>query len=61
MNKRMIVAACTIGALTLTACGAGKDGGDSANGEVTLKLVAADYGDKASNSSTAYWKDVAER
>ncbi|WP_405860905.1 extracellular solute-binding protein [Streptomyces sp. NBC_00090] len=61
MNKRMIVAACTIGVLTLTACGAGKDGGDSANGEVTLKLVAADYGDKASNSSTAYWKDVAQR
>ncbi|WP_440862299.1 extracellular solute-binding protein [Streptomyces tanashiensis] len=28
---------------------------------MTLKLVAADYGDKASNSSTAYWEDVAER
>lgn len=60
MNKRMFVAACTIGVLTLTACG-GKDGGASANGEVTLKLVAADYGDKASNSSTAYWNDVAKR
>ncbi|MER5710166.1 extracellular solute-binding protein [Streptomyces sp. NPDC002122] len=62
MNKRLFVAACTVGVLTLTACGGGSGGaGDSENGEVTLKLVAADYGDKASNSSTAYWKDVAER
>ncbi|MFJ8659757.1 extracellular solute-binding protein [Streptomyces sp. NPDC093795] len=61
MNKRLITAACTsaLGVLTLTACGSG--GGASENGEVTLKLVAADYGDKASNSSTAYWKDVAQR
>ncbi|ALO12150.1 Putative ABC transporter substrate-binding protein [Streptomyces venezuelae] len=61
MNKRMFVAACTIGVLTLTACGGGTGGSDAANGEVTLKLVAADYGDKASNSSTAYWNDVAKR
>ncbi|MFF0473420.1 extracellular solute-binding protein [Streptomyces sp. NPDC004284] len=61
MNKRMFVAACTIGVLTLTACGGGEGGSDSANGEVTLKLVAADYGDKASNSSTSYWNDVAKR
>ncbi|WP_309140511.1 extracellular solute-binding protein [Streptomyces sp. PKU-EA00015] len=60
MNKRILAlsAACAIGALTLTACGGG---GGSADGEVTLKLVAADYGDKASNSSTAYWEDVAKR
>ncbi|QPK50834.1 extracellular solute-binding protein [Streptomyces gardneri] len=57
----MFVAACTIGVLTLTACGGGTGGSDAANGEVTLKLVAADYGDKASNSSTAYWNDVAKR
>ncbi|WP_328947292.1 extracellular solute-binding protein [Streptomyces sp. NBC_00250] len=61
MNKRLFVAACTLGVLTLTACGGGNGGGGSENGDVTLKLVAADYGDKASNSSTAYWKDVAER
>ncbi|MFI8966354.1 extracellular solute-binding protein [Streptomyces sp. NPDC053493] len=61
MNKRLFVAACTIGVLTLTACGGGQGDGGSANGEVTLKLVAADYGDKASNSSTLYWKDVAQR
>ncbi|MGW8764127.1 extracellular solute-binding protein [Streptomyces sp. NPDC055815] len=61
MNKRILVVACTVGALTLTACGGGKDGSGSTDGEVTLKLVAADYGDKASNSSTAYWNDVAQR
>ncbi|TWD29232.1 carbohydrate ABC transporter substrate-binding protein (CUT1 family) [Streptomyces sp. T12] len=61
MKKRMLVlsAACAAGALVLTACGGG--GGESADGTVTLKLVAADYGDKASNSSTVYWEDVAER
>lgn len=51
-------AACAAGALVLTACGGA---GEPADGTVTLKLVAADYGDKASNSSTVYWKDVAER
>ncbi|WP_306325986.1 extracellular solute-binding protein [Streptomyces venezuelae] len=61
MKKRMFVAACTLGVLTLTACGGAEDGSGSTNGEVTLKLVAADYGDKASNSSTAYWNDVAQR
>lgn len=62
MKKRMLVlsAACTAGALVLTACGGGGSG-ESADGTVTLKLVAADYGDKASNSSTVYWEDVAER
>ncbi|GGT14602.1 solute-binding protein [Streptomyces tanashiensis] len=61
MKKRLLVATCTLGVLTLTACGSGNGGGGSADGDVTLKLVAADYGDKASNSSTAYWEDVAER
>lgn len=62
MKKRtvLLAAACTAGALTLTACGSG-DGGGSADGTTTLKLVAADYGDKASNSSTLYWEDLAER
>lgn len=62
MNKRMLgfSAACAAGALALTACGGG-GGGESADGTVTLKLVAADYGDKASNSSTGYWEDVAKR
>ncbi|MFE6894921.1 ABC transporter substrate-binding protein [Streptomyces sp. NPDC057694] len=38
---------------TLTACGAG--GSD----DVTLKLVAADYGDSAANSSQKYWDQLA--
>ncbi|MFE2722249.1 extracellular solute-binding protein [Kitasatospora sp. NPDC059327] len=64
MNKRSFAAACAcaLGALTLTACGSGGSGsGASEGGNVTLKLVAADYGDKASNSSTTYWNDVAQR
>jgi hypothetical protein len=61
MNKRVLAlsAACAVGALPLSACGGGGSG--SADGKVTLKLVAADYGDKASNSSTLYWKDLAKR
>lgn len=40
--------------LTLTACGSGPgDGGD-----VTLKLVAADYGDGKANSSEHYWDEL---
>lgn len=59
MNKRRlsIPAACAAGLLALTACG----GEGASDGSVTLKLVAADYGDKKSNSSTNYWKDVAKR
>ncbi|MFI8458247.1 extracellular solute-binding protein [Kitasatospora sp. NPDC085464] len=54
--------ACALGALALTACGSGSGGGGGgadADGKVTLKLVAADYGDKESNSSKTYWNDVA--
>ncbi|MCX4750411.1 extracellular solute-binding protein [Kitasatospora sp. NBC_01287] len=61
VNKRVLsfAAVCAVGALTLTACGSsGGGGGSAAGGTVTLKLVAADYGDKASNSSTLYWNDV---
>ncbi|MGW3404662.1 extracellular solute-binding protein [Streptomyces zhihengii] len=63
MKKRMLglAAAGVTGALVLTACGGGSGDGTSADGTVTLKLVAADYGDKASNSSTRYWQDVAQR
>ncbi|MET9735621.1 extracellular solute-binding protein [Streptomyces sp. NPDC006458] len=54
-----LTAVCVAATLTLTACGG--SGGSGGDGKVTLKLVAADYGDKASNSSAAYWKDVAKR
>ncbi|MCB5908266.1 extracellular solute-binding protein [Streptomyces sp. SF28] len=40
--------------LTLTAC----DGGPGGDGDVTLKLVAADYGDGKSNSSQHYWDEL---
>ncbi|MFJ4711553.1 ABC transporter substrate-binding protein [Streptomyces sp. NPDC088785] len=38
---------------TLTACGG------TGSGDVTLKLVAADYGDSADNSSQKYWDALA--
>ena len=41
-------------AATLSGCGTG-----SAAGDVTLKLVAADYGDSAANSSKKYWDELA--
>lgn len=56
----VLSAACAAGALLLTACGGGGSG-ESGDGTVTLKLVAADYGDKESNSSTVYREDVARR
>ncbi|MFD4910167.1 extracellular solute-binding protein [Kitasatospora purpeofusca] len=60
MNKRLlgIPLLCASAALTLTSCGSGGSSG-SDGGKVTLKLVAADYGDKASNSSKGYWDGVA--
>ncbi|MFD5646688.1 extracellular solute-binding protein, partial [Streptomyces anulatus] len=39
---------------TLSACG-----GDAEAGDVTLKLVAADYGTGPENSSEKYWSGVA--
>ncbi|MGW8885943.1 extracellular solute-binding protein [Streptomyces sp. NPDC055749] len=61
MNKRILAlsTACVVSMLALTACGGGDSG--SSGGKVTLKLVAADYGDKATNSSAGYWEDVAKR
>ncbi|MEV6400256.1 extracellular solute-binding protein [Streptomyces sp. NPDC051907] len=63
MNRHVLTLAtvCAVGALTLTACGSGGGEGTSSDGTVTLKLVAADYGDKASNSSKLYWDDVVKR
>ncbi|MFI8099601.1 extracellular solute-binding protein [Streptomyces sp. NPDC086023] len=40
--------------VTLAGCG-----GLSSDNDVTLKVVAADYGDSSANSSTAYWKELA--
>ncbi|MET8982897.1 extracellular solute-binding protein [Streptomyces sp. NPDC004539] len=45
-------------ALTVSVGGCGVLGGDS--GRVSLRLVAADYGDSAANSSTKYWATLVE-
>ncbi|MFF0729924.1 sugar ABC transporter substrate-binding protein, partial [Streptomyces sp. NPDC004134] len=56
-----ILTVCAVGALGLTACGDDGGGGDGGGGTTTIKLVAADYGDKASNASKVYWDDVVKR
>ncbi|MFD4633032.1 extracellular solute-binding protein [Streptomyces sp. NPDC058284] len=54
-NRIIATGAATVAmALGLTACGGDSDSGDSK----TIKLVAADYGDKASNASKVYWAEV---
>ncbi|MFF8271972.1 extracellular solute-binding protein [Streptomyces sp. NPDC016562] len=52
-------AALCLTAVTLTGCGA--VGGLTGDNEVTLRVVAADYGDNPQNSSAVYWKGLAER
>ncbi len=47
-------AALCLTAVTLTGCG-----GVTGDNEVTLRVVAADYGDNPQNSSAGYWKDLA--
>ena len=59
--KRGLVAAMVLGtvsALTLSGCG-GSD--NSSNGSVTIKLLGADYGSGASDSTQAYWQGVADK
>ncbi|MFG2892083.1 extracellular solute-binding protein [Streptomyces sp. NPDC048248] len=54
MQRRYVslAAAGIATAMTLTLTGCGSSGDD---GDVTLKLVAADYGDRRSNGSQHYW------
>ncbi|WP_031035176.1 extracellular solute-binding protein, partial [Streptomyces sp. NRRL WC-3725] len=58
VQRRFTVLTAVVAALgmtaTLSACG-----GDSGTGDVTLTLVAADYGNSAANSSEKYWSGVA--
>lgn len=56
MVKRGWVGAGVALAMTVGAGGCGVLGSDS--GKVILRLVAADYGDSAANSSTTYWATV---
>jgi multiple sugar transport system substrate-binding protein len=68
MTKRLSAIAVALAAgLGLAACGSsGHSGGGSSGsagsgggGNVTLKLVAADYGTGPSNTSSKYWKGIA--
>ncbi|MCU7826313.1 extracellular solute-binding protein [Kitasatospora sp. DSM 101779] len=58
MERRLprLLAAALACSLMLTACSASGFGSGSA---VTIRLVAADYGDRESNSSRQYWDAVA--
>lgn len=65
--KRRLVAAGTLATaalLALTACGSsgGSSGGGTggSGGSVTLKLLGADYGTGAANSTQKYWQGVAD-
>ncbi|WP_326687407.1 MULTISPECIES: extracellular solute-binding protein [unclassified Streptomyces] len=59
MNRRAVAAGAAALAMALGATACGGDSGDSGD-KNTIKLVAADYGDKASNASKIYWNDVAK-
>ncbi|MEU6224644.1 extracellular solute-binding protein [Streptomyces sp. NPDC047042] len=52
----MIAAVSALGMTAVTAALGGC--GATGSGEVTLKLVAADYGDSETNSSQKYWDDL---
>ncbi|MYX11406.1 extracellular solute-binding protein [Streptomyces sp. SID8375] len=57
MQRRYLSLAAAIATtmtLTLTGCGSG-----SGSDDVTLKLIAADYGDSRSNGSQHYWDELA--
>ncbi|WP_308344674.1 extracellular solute-binding protein [Streptomyces sp. ISL-94] len=55
-----LAASCAALSLTATLTGCGAVGGLTGNNEVTLRVVAADYGDNPQNSSQTYWKALAD-
>ena len=60
MQRRRFLGLTTAGVAAVgTAPGLTACGSDSSGGDVTLKVVAADYGDSAANSSQKYWNKVA--
>ncbi|MFF5705934.1 extracellular solute-binding protein [Streptomyces sp. NPDC012794] len=62
MKGRYLRPAATGAALCLTVAtlaGCGTVSGLTGDNEVTLRVVAADYGDNPQNSSAGYWKDLA--
>jgi multiple sugar transport system substrate-binding protein len=63
MRRNLIgaVAMAATMALTIGACSSSSGGGSgSSSGNVTLKLVAADYGTGPSNTSQKYWQGIAD-
>jgi len=63
MRKRLFatVLVALVAAVTVAACGSSSSsGGSGSNGNVTLKLVAADYGTGPSNTSTKYWQGIVD-
>ncbi|MGV9884593.1 ABC transporter substrate-binding protein [Streptomyces sp. NPDC003006] len=59
MQRRVTGLTAAVAALGMAGVLAGC-GGPGDSGDVTLKLVAADYGDSAANSSKKYWDKVVE-
>src|SRR5215471_5476528 len=61
--KRRLAAAAVIGlsaSMTIAACGSSSSStSGSSGGKTTIKIVAADYGTGASNTSQTYWQNVA--
>lgn len=61
--KRGLIAATVLGtvaALTLSGCsGGGSD--EKSDGGITIKLVGADYGSGASDSTQDYWQEIADK
>ncbi|MGW7071447.1 ABC transporter substrate-binding protein [Streptomyces sp. NPDC054855] len=60
MQRRATGLTAAIAVLGMAAVLAGC-GGPGDSGDVTLKLVAADYGDSKANSSQKYWDRIAEK
>lgn len=59
MQQRFLRASAAMAALGMTMALSGC-GSSSGSGDVTLKVVAADYGNSAANSSEKYWNSLAK-
>jgi multiple sugar transport system substrate-binding protein len=65
MRKRLFATAlaAVVAAVTVAACGSSSSSGGSGSGSggnVTLKLVAADYGTGPANTSSKYWQGIVD-
>ncbi|GHC59767.1 extracellular solute-binding protein [Streptomyces flavofungini] len=61
MQRRVTGLTAAVAALSMTALLAGCGGDSGDDGDVTLKLVAADYGDSSANSSKKYWGELTKK